>query len=102
MIQSSFSIKLITDPTDKDYIKSLNVYNSTTPVNIKTNSNEISYWINHNNDSFKIYCFSLFIGKENVGFAMTSFLLKSKLLVRNQRKRKVLRKNNFSFFFRHL
>lgn len=81
MIGSSFSIKSITDPTDKDYIKSLHVYNATTPVQIKTNSNEISYWISHDNPCFKIFCFSLFIGKENAGFAMTAFLPKSKILV---------------------
>lgn len=81
MLQSSFSIKLIVNPFDKDYIKSLNLYNATTPVNIKTSSNEITYWITHSNTKFKIYPFSLFIGEDNIGFAMVSYLLNSRNLV---------------------
>lgn len=81
MIGSSFSIKPIHTVLDKDYIKSLHIYNSTTPVNIKTNSNEITYWLSHTNNKFQLYVFSLFIGKVNVGFAMTAYLKDLKILV---------------------
>lgn len=81
MIESSFSIKLITNPLDKDYLKSLSIYNSTTPVNIKTNSNEITYWITPKNNKFKIYTFSLFIGDINIGFAMAAYLFDTRNLV---------------------
>lgn len=81
MLGSSFSIKIINNPLDKEYIKSIAVYNRTTPVCIKTDSNEIAYWINNKNDKFQIYVFSLFIKNINVGFAMTTFLKKEKILI---------------------
>ena len=81
MLGSSFSIKEISNPLDKDYIKSLSIYNQSTPVCIKTHSNEITYWLNNENGKFKLYIFSLFIKKLNVGFAMTSYLKERKILV---------------------
>lgn len=81
MLGSSFSIKEINNSLDKDYIKSLTIYTQTTPVCIKTNSNEITYWLNKSNEKFQIYVFSLFIKNVNVGFAMTSYLKKRQLLV---------------------
>mgnify|MGYP001036622888 CR=1 FL=1 len=81
MLGSSFSVKRIINTQDKDYIKSLSVYNRSTPVCIKTNSNEITYWIDNKNDKFQSYVFSLFIKNINVGFAMTSFLKRKKILI---------------------
>lgn len=81
MLGSSFSIKEISSTLDKDYIKSIAIYNRSTPVCIKTNSNEIAYWLNNKNEKFQLHIFSLFIKNINVGFAMTSFLRRSKILV---------------------
>lgn len=81
MLGSSFSIKEINNVFDKDYIKSLAIYNQSTPVCIKTNSNEITYWLSHKNEKFQLHVFSLFIKNINVGFAMTSYLKNKHILI---------------------
>ena len=42
-ISNEFIIKRVNKTSDEDYIKALKIYNDTTPYEIKTNSNEISY-----------------------------------------------------------
>lgn len=57
MIETVFSISNISDVTTSEYIKGLTIYNNTTPFEIKTNSNEITYWLSHENSHFKCFAF---------------------------------------------
>ncbi len=81
MIGSTFSIKHLTNPENKDFIKSISIYNNNTPIDIKTNSNEIVYWTQNSNDKFKIFSFALLLNDKIVGYAMTSFIYSQKMLI---------------------
>lgn len=78
-----FSIKRILKTSDSDYIKSLSIYNNTTPYEIKTPTNEITYWINNQgkNTPFEIYVFSLYINDNNIGFLMLTYIKRTKVIV---------------------
>ena len=81
MIKTVFSISNISDVTTLEYIKCLNIYNSTTPFEIKTNSNEITYWLSHENSHFKCFAFSLYLNNQHVGFALTTYIHNFKVLI---------------------
>lgn len=81
MIESSFSITPITNPESSIYSKAINIYNTTTPIDIKTNSNQIAYWLKNQCDKFKIYNFALNINGQTVGYAMTAYLTSTKIMV---------------------
>ena len=78
-----FSIKKLDKASDSDYIKSLQIYTETTPVDIKTNSNEITYWLNKDTSKalFIPMYFSIYCGKEIIGFAMMTYLKSVKTVV---------------------
>lgn len=44
-LEHRFSIKHVTRTSDEDYVKALRIYNDTTPYEIKTPTNEITYWL---------------------------------------------------------
>ena len=47
-LEHRFAVRRITRSLDPDYQKGLRIYNSTTPNDIKTNTNEISKWLTEN------------------------------------------------------
>ncbi len=81
MLESTFSIKLLKNPESKEFIKGITLYNNTTPIDIKTNSNEIIYWTQNKSAKFKIFSFALYLNHEMVGYAMTSYIFSQKLLI---------------------
>ncbi len=78
-----FELKRIKDTTDDDYHKALKIYLKTTPISIKTDSNEITYWLEKekNNVKFELLVFALFINGDVVGFSMMSYLKDQKIVV---------------------
>lgn len=60
-LEHRFSIKHVTRTSDEDYVKALRIYNDTTPYEIKTPTNEITYWLSKQKIStpFEIYVFIL-------------------------------------------
>lgn len=46
-LEHRFSIKHVTRTSDEDYVKALRIYNDTTPYEIKTPTNEITYWLSN-------------------------------------------------------
>ena len=87
-----FEIKRINKPTESEYITALRIYNETTPVEIKTNTNEITFWMQKSGPEllFDTVIFVLYLDDIIVGLAMVSYLRKTKiaiieyLAVRNQ------------------
>ena len=63
LLEHRFAIKRITKPSNEDYISALKIYNETTPPDIKTNTNEITYWLEQNRNElpFEIMLFSLYL-----------------------------------------
>lgn len=82
-LEHIFSIKRVTKTSDDDYIKALRIYNDTTPYEIKTPTNEITFWINKQKVStpFEVHAFILYLNGEVIGLSMTSYIKRTKLVV---------------------
>jgi len=78
-----FRIKKISKTTDDDYLTALRIYNETTPYDIKTSTNEITYWIDKKADSipFEVFTFVLYLDNKVIGLSMTTYLKKSKVVI---------------------
>ena len=57
-----FSIRRLDRSTDSDYTAALKIYNETTPYEIKTNTNEIAFWLDRKDstDPFESMFFALY------------------------------------------
>lgn len=97
--QYIFSIKRITDPDNEEGSRALKIYNDTTPVSIRTNTNEISYWIKNSDSSskFKIMVFCLYLNNSIIGMAMVSHV-KKMLIIDYIAIKEAYRKNSTIFF----
>lgn len=82
-LEHKFSIKRVGKTTEDDYVKALRIYNDTTPFEIKTPTNEITYWINKQSVStpFEVYAFILYLNDEVIGLSMTTYIKKTKIVV---------------------
>ena len=83
LLEHKFSIKRVMKTSDEDFIKALHIYNDTTPFEIKTPTNEITYWINKQKGStpFEIYAFILYLNDSVIGLSMTTYIKKTKIVV---------------------
>ena len=82
-LEHKFSIKRVVKTTEDDYIKALRIYNDTTPFEIKTPTNEITYWISKQKvgTPFEVYAFILYLNDEVIGLSMTTYIKKTKVVV---------------------
>lgn len=82
-LEHRFSIKRVIKTSDEDYIKALHIYNDTTPFEIKTPTNEITYWLSKQKVStpFEIYAFILYLNDEVIGLSMTTYIKRTKVVV---------------------
>jgi hypothetical protein len=82
-LEHKFSIKHVVKTTEEDYIKALRIYNDTTPFEIRTPTNEITYWLGKQKVStpFEVYAFILYLNDEVIGFSMTTYIKKTKIVV---------------------
>ncbi|MGP1568676.1 MAG: hypothetical protein ACTTHM_08145 [Peptoanaerobacter stomatis] len=81
MIQEIYSIESVKKGDDTNFLKALKIYDNITPVDIKTEPQDIIYWIENKVDNFKMYIFNLYCDKELIGLAMTTYLPKVKTLI---------------------
>lgn len=82
-IENKFSIKRIHKSNDNDYIQALKIYNEQTPASIKTDTNEITYWITNKrrNSSFELMVFAMYLDDTVIGFAMVTYISKTKSVI---------------------
>lgn len=82
-LEYRFLIKRISKSTNEDYISALKIYNETTPPEIKTNTNEITYWLENNREEypFEVMLFSLYLNDSVIGLAMVNYIKKQKIIV---------------------
>jgi len=80
---NKFAIKRITKTTDEAYITALKIYNETTPNSIKTDTNEITFWLDKKdpNNSFDLLLFVLYLDDKIIGFAMMSYIKRTRIVV---------------------
>lgn len=83
LFENKFSLKRITDSNDKDYSTAISIYLDTTPPDIKTNSNEIVYWIEKKDttNQFELLVFALYFNDSIIGFAMVCYIPKYKTMI---------------------
>ena len=83
IFENKFAIKKIEKATDEDYLKALAIYNETTPIDIKTNTNEISYWIGRkpSQSHFELLIFTLYLDDKIIGMAMLCYIKKQRIVV---------------------
>jgi len=79
-LEHKFAIKRIFKETDSGYNQAIRIYNDTTPVEIKTNTNEIVHWLNKEG-CFKIMVFVLYLDEEVIGFSMISYIVAKKIVI---------------------
>ena len=79
----NFTIRRFTSTRDKDFTKALIIYNSTIPVDTKTNSSEIVYHVDHAKIYTKreMFFFGLFVEDSIVGFVEAGYLLTTKTII---------------------
>ncbi len=82
-LEHKFSIKRVIRTSEDDYIKALRIYNDTTPFEIRTPTNEITYWISKQKVStpFEIYAFVLYLNDEVIGLSITTYIKTTKIVV---------------------
>lgn len=82
-LEHKFSIRRIVKSTDDDYITALRIYNETTPVDIKTNTNEITFWLNENSEDypFEVLYFVLYLDDIAIGFSMLTYIKRQRLII---------------------
>ena len=78
-----FSIRRVNKITDEEYIEALRIYNETIPFEVRTETNEINFWLSKNKDNnyFEIYMFVLYLDGKLIGLSMTTYLKKTKIVV---------------------
>lgn len=82
-LEHHFSIRRVYKTTDDEYILALKIYNETIPFEIRTESNEITYWLSANsgNTDFELYIFILYLDDQMIGLSMTTYIKKTKIVV---------------------
>ena len=78
-----FNIRRIHKITDEEYLEALRIYNETIPFEIRTETNELNFWLSKNKDNnyFEIYMFVLYLDGKLIGLSMTTYLKKTKIVV---------------------
>lgn len=75
-------IKRFIKSDDKDFIKALAIYSKFTPSNIKTDTNDISYWIDKYNKEFEdeFFVFGLYSDEKVVGYIQLVYFKKESFI----------------------
>ncbi len=83
-LEHRFSIRRVNKATDEEYIAALRIYNETIPYEIRTESNEITYWLSVNdnkNNNFELYIFILYLDDQMIGLSMTTYIKTIKVVI---------------------
>jgi hypothetical protein len=80
---SSYSLKRFQNSRDPDFASALLIYVRNTPANIRTDSNEIVYWIDNFSAKFKddFYVFGFYRNHQLVGYAQAVYFREEQLIV---------------------
>jgi hypothetical protein len=81
-IRSSYRLKRFLNSRDPDFAAALLIYVRNTPANIRTDTNEITYWLDEFSARFgdDFYVFGFYLGRELVGFAEAAYLREERLI----------------------
>jgi hypothetical protein len=79
----SYKLKHFTNTFDPDFAAALLIYTRNTASNIRTDTNEITYWLNNFRSSFEddFYVFGFYRNKQLVGFAEVAYFYAERLFI---------------------
>lgn len=82
-IEYRLKIRKIEKSSDADYASALQIYNGTTPYEIKTNTNEITAWLDMKSpsDKFEPLFFVLYFNDKISGFAMMTYIQTQRIVI---------------------
>ncbi|MDR0307071.1 MAG: hypothetical protein LBI42_09585 [Chitinispirillales bacterium] len=82
-LENRYAIKRLLKSSDDGYLEALKIYNESTPIDIKTNTNEITYWIDNYapTTKFEPFLFVLYLDNKIIGFAMLGYLVNRRVIV---------------------
>lgn len=80
---NKFVLKPITKSSDEDYIKALQIYLEETPKVIRTNSNEITHWLDKktSSKSFEMLVFALYLDNNLIGFSQIIYIPSQQIVI---------------------
>lgn len=81
--ENKFVLKPLTKSSDEDYIKALQIYMEETPKEIRTNSNEITHWLDKRpmDASFEIMVFVLYLDNILIGFSQVTYIKSQQIVI---------------------
>lgn len=81
MLEQRYSIKPILSSKDRDYFSALQIYIKSIPADVRTDTNEISMFVDNPSDPCrKMYFFALLHQESVIGYAQFAWLKKSRIL----------------------
>jgi hypothetical protein len=82
VVSDVYKIKRFSKADDKDFIKALSIYSKYTPSNIKTNTNDISYWLDKYNKKFKdeFFVFGLYSNNNVIAYMQLVYFKNEKFI----------------------
>lgn len=81
-LSSSFKIKKFQSSEDRDFIKALKIYNDMVPVETKTATNEITYFLDKKDfKNREIFFFGLYYNNEVIGYIECGYLRITKTII---------------------
>ena len=82
ILSSNFKLKRFQSSEDRDFIKALKIYNDTIPVETKTDTNEITYFLDlKEKRDREMFFFGLYYNEEIVGYIESAYLSQTKTIV---------------------
>ena len=83
LFENKFGVERITKTDSVEYAKLMRIYHDNTPVEIKTNTNEITAWLDKKTDdnSFELLIFALYLDDSIVGMAMLGYVKKYRTII---------------------
>jgi hypothetical protein len=82
IMKISYEVKLLKTTDDKLYASAIKVYSTTTPVSIKTSTNEIAQYVDNptKDEERRMFFFALLCNTKVVGYAELGYLYATKAI----------------------
>lgn len=82
VLYSNFKLKRFQSSDERDFVKALKIYNDTIPVETKTDTNEITYFINlKEKGNREMFFFGLYYNEEIIGYIESAYLSQTKTII---------------------
>lgn len=79
---ATYSVKRYTSSLDQEFIKALKIYNDTVSTETKTDTREITHFVDDNNDRPReMYFFGLYYNTKIIGYFQCGYLKQTKTLI---------------------